>query len=247
MNDLEKRIERLAEKVKEKPSKKMWQLSGNFWEGLKIKRRTSTGVKNVEDQFAKFGIRIVVEGHEFGEEPKDAKVNLEYLDIPIPAETWFEQMTKKIFENEQEVNVFFLSPLFLNLGYQEEDFSFEYPVDISPKASKPKEADLVLFNGTDRSPKNALVLCEAKRPESERTQSKQINLESADRDSQMYFMGLKHAKRRVATNGDTLRVYKGQEIQEPFLEINRSELQNKWQKLFFCLGKPVLCAEKMDG
>ena len=243
MNDLEQRIEQLAEKVKENPSRKMWQFSENFWERLKIKRRTSTGVKHIEDSFAKFGIRIVVENHGFGIEPKDAKVHLQYLPIPIPSDTWFEKMTKKVFENEQEVNVFFLSPLFLNLGYQEEDFSFEYPVDISPKASRKKKVDLVLFNGTDRSPENALVLCEAKRPESERTQSKQSNLELADQESKLYSIGLKYVKRRVATNGDTLRVYKGQEQQEPFMEINRSEFQNKWYQLYFCLGKSVLCLE----
>jgi hypothetical protein len=252
MNDIDKRIERLAKKVKGNPSQKMHQRSENFWERLKIKRRTSTGVEYVEDSFARLGVRIIVENHEFGKEPKDEWVYLQYWDIPVPADPWFEQMTTKVFENEQEVYVFFLSPLFSALGYQEEDFSFEYPVRIPQKFGKPskydrpEKVDLVLFEGTDRSPENILVVCEAKKPDDRLSKGKKSNLERAEQESLIYCLELHYAKRRVATNGDVLKIYKHypQNSNKHALKIHRSEFYDKWQQLYFCLGKLVLCAGK---
>jgi len=241
-------LNRLVNKVISGNSAKIHLLSKSFWNQVNVKRRTPKAVSSIKDQLTRMGIEIILEEYEFGKEPEDQWLELRYWDIPIPDDLWFKEMSEKSVENEQEVDVFFLTPLFSMLGYAEEDFTFEYPVDISPKFSKRRKGDrlekvdLVPFNGTDRSRSNILVVCEAKKPDNDKSSNKLKNFKLADQESKIYCTELNLTKRRMATNGDLIKIYKiGEKSKEILvLETHRSELKEKWHQLYLCLGKLVL-------
>lgn len=248
--DDQAKINKVIEKVKSSTSQRISVCSKSFWDQLGVKRRTPNLIRQVEEYLVQSGVEIILEGHEFGKEPDDQRISLKFWYIPVPDDQWFEEMSAKSFENEQEVDVFFLSPLFSKLGYEEVDYSFECKVDISSKFSKRRKGDrlekvdLVLFDGTDRSQENILVVCEAKKPDID-TSMKMKNLTEAVEESLFYCVKLNRAKRRVATNGDVVRVYRVDPHSPDLLfETHRSELKQRWHQFYLCLGKPVLLEEK---
>ena len=160
-------------------------------------------------------------------------------------------MTNKIFENEREVAVFFLTPLFKTLGYQEEDFTFEYRVDIArnllgmlPKGQRDKFVDLALFDGAGRANPKLLAICEAKTPDKTNSKPKMKNLLDAVQCLTVYRVGCSAAKRFVATNGDTVKIFTAGEVDLVLhIKVDRSELKEHWQALYLSLGKPILVGE----
>jgi hypothetical protein len=249
MNELENRIDLLIEEVRQEPNGEKRLLSKTFWSQLKIERRTIQSVSLVRERLIKGGIKISTEYNEFGVEPKKEWIKLRHWNIPYPNDAWFTQMSKKNYDNEQEVDVFFLTPFFTALGYEEEDFHFEYQVDLSLKTTRKRDrkerVDLVLFDGTDRTLSNILVVCEAKPPDKPNSRAKIKNIEKAENDLKLYCTELKAALRHVATNGDLIKVYKrclGGIT--PFVEIHRSEFKERWSILYLNLSKPVLVSDK---
>jgi hypothetical protein len=242
-------LSKLSTKVQTNSSKKMRIQSKRFWSELKVKRKTAQTIELVKDGLSRMGIQIILDKYELGKEPEDESINLQYWQIPVPDDEWFEQMSTKSFDNEQEVDVFFLAPLFLKLGYSEADFYFEFPVDIPDKfieqpkkRNRPSRVDLVLFNGTDRSLENILVVIEAKMTDHDHPENDKKILEKADSENEIYALFLKSARRRVATNGDDMLVYDLNPMHKntPPFRIHRSEYKNRWQSLYMVLGKPIL-------
>jgi len=169
MDELIGKMDTLIDEIRNDSDQCKKLYSKTFWDQLKIKRRTPQIVKRVSEYLTNHGITVNTEYNDFGIEPKEEWLTLQYWLVPYPEDDWFHKMSTKVFENEQEVDVFFLTPLFKALGYQEEDFTFEYKVDITNKAytsnEKRKSTDLALFDGTDRAENNLLIVCEAKVPD----------------------------------------------------------------------------------
>lgn len=252
MDDLNERMDLLIEEVQNDPDHDKRLYSKTFWGQLKIKKRTAPKIEYVNNYLTDHGITVSTEYHEFGKEPKEEWLTLQYWPIPYPEDDWFTNMSTKVFENEQEVDVFFLTPLFKALGYQEEDFTFEYKVDITNKAYTSKErrksTDLALFDGTDRAYKNLLVVCEAKVPDKPNSKPRLKNLKRAEKDLEYYQLGASTSKRFVATNADIIKVFRrgvrtGEGNIVLILELHRSVLKENWHALYLNLGKPILVGE----
>ena len=248
MDELIEKMDALIEEIRNDKDQCKKLYSKTFWDQLKIKRRTTQIIKRVTEYMVNHGVTIKTEYHEFGKALKEEWLTLHYWQVPYPEDSWFYKMSTKVFENEQEVDVFFLTPLFKALGYQEEDFTFEYKVDITTKAytskEKRKSADLALFDGTDRADNNLLVVCEAKVPDKPNSRPRLKNLRRAEKDLEFYKIGLSTAKRYVATNGDVVKVFTPGEVSIVLqLELHRSVFKDNWHALYLNLGKPILVKE----
>jgi hypothetical protein len=248
MQELNERLAPLIEELRSDEDHFKRMYSKTFWrELLHFQKKTTQRIQAVKAFLTTQGITVSTEYRPFGEEENEDWLRFTWWNIPTPDDHWFFEMTYKAFENEQEVDVFFLSPLFRALGYQEADFSFEQKVDITDKGrnGRRKIVDLALYDGTDRSENNVLVVVEAKTPDKPNARPKLKNLKEAVGDLRYYRRGLPNAHRYMATNGDqvTILTFGDQEL-KPVLEIHRSEFKDRWPELYLCLGKPILLAEK---
>jgi len=199
MVDLNEKMDALIQEIRNDPDHEKRIYSKTLWDQLKIKRRTAQTIEKVKNYLTNHGITIITQFNEFGSAKKEEWLTFRYWEVPCPEDSWFKKMSTKVFDNEQEVDVFFLTPLFKALGYEEEDFTFEYKVDITTKAyskrEKRKSADLALFDGTDRADNNLLVVCEAKVPDKPNSRPRMKNLKRAEKDLEFYRIGLSTAKR----------------------------------------------------
>jgi len=248
VNDLNVKMDALIKEVRRNPDGKKRMYSKTFWGQLKIERRLTQRVADVKQYLEDQGITISTVKNNFGSEEPTDWITLQHWDISYPPDAWFADMSNKVYDNEHEVNVFFLTPLFTALGYQEEDFTFEYKIDIADKAtgrrSRKKAVDLALFDGTDRADANLLVICEAKMPDKPNSRPRMKNLKTAENDLKYYKMGASTAKRFVATNGDIVKVFTAGEndLVERF-KVHRSVFKDHWPGLYLNLGKPILVKE----
>lgn len=252
MSDLTERMDALIEEVQNDPDHEKRMFSKTFWRTkLKIKKKTQKTLKHVKQYLIHHGITVRPEYNEFGSAKEEEWLTLHYWDVPSPDDAWFYDMSTKVFENEQEVNVFFLTPLFKALGYQEEDFTFEYKVDIArqllgmlPRGQRKKFVDLALFDGADRADPKMLVICEAKTPKTPNSISSSRNLIVAEKCLKVYRIGCSTAKRFVATNGDTVKVFTAGAVDlVDRFEVHRNVFKDHWPGLYLHLGKPILVRE----
>lgn len=251
--ELDHEIEILARKVCEKENRQLRRLSKTFWQGLDVKRRTKEKVAEVNACLIKHGLIVKLDKGKFGSEDESVWLVIQYHGIPFPDDAWFESMSQKVFDNETEVKIFFLSPLFQKLGYSELDFYFEYPVKMPRKFQgrraeriETRKADLALMNGTAPSETNILVLTEVKMPDYLHPERNEAILKGAESENKVYLSQLKQVNRWVVTNGHDLLAYKLPETLEnqiPFT-VHRGELKDKWPELFIFLGKPILLEER---
>ena len=251
MDDLMAKMDTFIEEVRANPDQRKRLLSKTFWGQLKIQRRTDQRIMFVENYLADRGIKVSAKRKDFGKEPKEDWLTLQHWHIAYPNDDWFEQMASRVFENEREVHVFFLTPLFKALGYQVEDFTFEYKVDIAqrllgmlPRGQRNKFVDLALFDGADRADPKLLVVCEAKTPETPNSRPRLKNLNNSEKCLKVYRIACSTSRRFMATNGDIVKIFTAGRVDiVPHFEVHRSEFKEHWQALYLSLGKPILVGE----
>jgi hypothetical protein len=251
--EIEAVIEKLTQKTQSSSGGQIRMLSKTFWAQFGIKRRTKVRTDAIRNEMVKHGLSILIESEEFGKEADQQWLIIRYIPISVPDDDWFKSMSQKIFESEKEVEIFFITPLFQKLGYAEEDFCFGFPITVPDKfktvfekRGHPKFLDLVIFDGTDRSLQNAMIVVEAKKSDHIDLEKSFKSLNTADDESKIYTYLIGSACRRVATNGDDLLIYdlsqKGNN--SSVLKMHRSELLERWQELYMILGKPIVQESK---
>ncbi len=241
-------ISRFVEEIRTSPSQEISIKSKLFWKQLGVRRRTPTTIKRVKKEFQDAGIKISLlhfEG-EFGKEPKDfVQIILRHYPIFKPDDAWFESMASKEYESEMEIQVFFIKPLFLALGYEEDDFSYDRKIPFKVQSDKftKRRPDVVLYNGSSRIKDDALVVIEAKKCVHDPQKNAEI-LGSAKEEAKGY-RSLFECKICVATDGHSLIVFDHTKSHKRIENVfHRSQLKDQWAELFMLLSKQALVNEK---
>ena len=152
---------------------------------------------------------------------------------------WLENISKKSFNSEKEVEIRFVIPLLERLGYKEEDRADGYPVEQVVGVRKTKtEADFVLFNGLNRSRDNALMVVEAKNT------GKKIGDYIGQARSYAMFLGTPYF---LVTNGDDIRVFLYRSPIESDVEVfksTRMHISSTFQSLYNLVSKKAIVEYK---
>ncbi|WP_394366847.1 type I restriction enzyme HsdR N-terminal domain-containing protein [Mesoterricola silvestris] len=126
----------------------------------------------------------------------------------------------------------FIIPLLERLGYSEEDRVDGCTIEMTIGSRKVKgEADFVLYDGTNRSRDNVLLIVEAKR--------NGTRLEQAVEQARSYAMFL-GAPFYLVTNGDDLRVFRFKSALETDVEVfqgTRETLGSRFHLLHGSISK----------
>jgi hypothetical protein len=152
---------------------------------------------------------------------------------PRPSPEWFEHLMSVHLDSEREVEMFFASPLFHGLGYNDEHESAGFRfVMWEGVTRKPVEADLVYFAGDRRSLEDGepLVLVEVK-------SSGQLP-DAGKGQARSYALWVMPAY-YVTTNGEAIVVYNYQGAwvpDVPVLDFKRSELRERFDDLYQLLN-----------
>lgn len=228
--------------------------SYTFWGLFKVRSRKKTVVERIGDLIDKQGLRIAVKsGATFGEEDAIDWIMLspklmseQDKNIPPiqpsewPPEAWFELMQTRDFESEREVEAYFIAPLLEKLGYSYDDIVIGYPVEMFKGVQKTKtEADFVLFNGANRTKENVLMVVEAKKSD------KGISVDHIGQ-AKSYALELFPAC-YIVSNGQQLMVFQFNGMLVPderVLDLNRSELKERWGDLYNCASKEATIQRK---
>lgn len=231
--------------------------SKTFWKMFKVYSRQPQTVEEVKKLLDERDLKVELKpmhGKEnedviFGKEPVDDYwiVISSIIKPPLPPPTcnkpsdkWFEDMQKKVFETEKEVVTYFIDPLRKELGYDEDDVVIGYKIKMF-KGSRAvyTEADFVLFNGTERTPENALLVIEAKNSNNEITPDH-------IKEAQSYAKELIPAY-YVVTNGRRTKVYQFNGLLAPdelVLDFEQSDLSSKWEELCRYISKDAAVERK---
>lgn len=244
--------EEIFQSILATPKRQRRLRSSTFWDKFGFERRTKDRVEQVKEALRQRSIILNLEDAVFGTEAKDEWIVLSYIepelppaaiqtelpttDIPMPPDSWFELMARRVFESEREVEYYFIIPLLENLGYGEDDLAIGYPVQMYEGVRKVnKEADFVLFNGLSRSKDDALLIVEAKR-------SEKILTEDAVGQARAYAMWLS-TPYYIVTNGDEIRIYLFRGAIQPdvmIMTFKRSELKQQWVVFYQTLHKKAV-------
>ncbi len=154
---------------------------------------------------------------------------------------WFDEIAKKEFATEKEVEIRFIVPLLERLGYTEDDRADGFPIEIIVGSKRTvAEADFVLFDGRNRSMDNALLVIEAKRT------TKRVKDHVSQARSYAMFMGTPYY---MVTNGDDIWVFCYQSPLEADHQVfsgQRKTLRDSFQELFEIIGKPHAAAKNIE-
>jgi hypothetical protein len=144
---------------------------------------------------------------------------------------WLQELSNLSFANEVEVEIKFVYPLLLFLGYQDSDFSVRYKVPIQAgREQLQKEADWVIWQKNGNAAKAALVI-EAKAP----AQPIDILVQNQGRS---YAFAL-NAPRYILTNGVHFLVYqRGVEADRCAFQCSINDLPGRWPELVSLIGAP---------
>lgn len=160
---------------------------------------------------------------------------------PNPLDPWFDEIAKKEFATEKEVEIRFIVPLLERLGYTEDDRADGFPIEIIVGSKRTvTEADFVLFDGRNRSMDNALLIIEAKRT------TKRVKDHVSQARSYAMFMGTPYY---MVTNGDDILVFCYQSPLEADRQVfsgQRKTLGESFQELFGIIGKPQAAAKNIE-
>jgi len=247
-------VEEIYQSVLAATKKKRQLRSSTFWHQFKMKNRTEERIKEVKEALEKRHLMISIDDAELGKEDKDDWIKIVVVEpppvitnpdppgdpVPTPSDDWFLSMEQRVFESEKEVEFYFIMPLLEKLGYIEDDFAIGYPVQMYEGVKHvTKEADVVVFNGVNRSKENALLVVEAKR-------YNKIMTDDAVGQARAYSLWLSPPYFMVA-NGGEIRVYifRGA-VQSDVLIISlkRSDLRNGWNNLYKTLNKAAVIERK---
>jgi len=158
-----------------------------------------------------------------------------------PLDPWFDEIAKKEFATEKEVEIRFIVPLLERLGYSEDDRADGFPIEIVVGTKRTMtEADFVLFDGRNRSMDNALLVIEAKRT------TKRVKDFISQARSYAMFMGTPYY---MVTNGDDILVFHYQSPLEADRQVftgQRATLRESFQELFGIVGKPHAAAKNVE-
>lgn len=154
---------------------------------------------------------------------------------------WFDEIARKEFATEKEVEIRFIVPLLERLGYSEDDRADGFPIEIVVGTKRTMtEADFVLFDGRNRSMDNALLVIEAKRT------TKRVKDFISQARSYAMFMGTPYY---MVTNGDDILVFHYQSPLEADRQVftgQRATLRESFQELFGIIGKPHAAAKNIE-
>jgi hypothetical protein len=259
-------IEEMFESILATPKRQRRLLSKTFWDKFGFGKRTRDRVEQVREAIKQRGIILNLDESSFGTEGKDEWIVLTFIepappitaasaepaavDVPTPPDSWFEQLERRVFEGEREVEYYFIVPLLEQLGYEEDDFAIGYPVQMYEGVKRVnKEADFVLFNGSSdsklpgqnysREKKDALLVIEAKKAE-------RILTEDSVGQARAYAMWLT-TPYYVVTNGEDIRVYLFRGAVQPdvlLMNFKRADLRQQWRTLYEALNKKDVIAYK---
>lgn len=234
------------------PKKERRLKSSTFWRGaFRIKRKTDPVIERVKRILTEQNLRYSVKsGDEFGKEKTNDWIVLTVwppyggggrtLDSQEPSDEWFEKIKTRKFESEREVEYYFIMPLLEKLGYEDDDVAVGYPVVVFEGVKQiKKEADVVLFNGSNREIKDVLLVIEAK-----------------DSDKEISVSGIGQAKFYakellpacyVITNGQKVLVFQfnGMLYQDELVvDFDRSMLKERWDELYNYISKEAAIDRK---
>ena len=244
----------MYQSVRQTNNKQKRLKSSTFWRLFNVKARRSTVVERIASIIKKQGLSITVKsGATFGEEkgsdwiiltpklqpPKGPQPPIPPTDLP--SLEWFEMMQTRIFDSEREVETYFIAPLIEKLGYEFDDIVIGYPVEMFKGVQKiKKEADIVVFNGMDRTKEKVLLVIEAKRSD------KGISVDHLGQ-AKSYAQELLPAC-YIVSNGQQIFIYQfnGMLIpDERVMDFDRSELHEKWNDLYNHVSKKATIQRKL--
>lgn len=239
-------VEEMLQSVKASPQRQRRLRSKTFWANFGFAVRTKERVATVRSTLAEKGLLVNLEN--LGEEDKDEWIVLSYVEppkpealtsaiqgtmpdvshIPFPPDEWFDRIQAQEFESEREVEIWFVLPLLLQLGYQEPDLAVGFPVTMFEGVKKvQKEADCIVFNGRGREKEDALLVVECKR-------SSRIILDDAVGQARAYAMWLS-TPYYLVTNGDQVKLFlfRGAiQTDVQLLHCDRNTLKDHWPVLY---------------
>lgn len=211
--------------------------------GFKV--RTQDRIQRLSIAFAEVGILVLPA---LSECDRDAWLSLtiDQKSDPLclkvdPLDPWFDEIARKEFATEKEVEIRFIVPLLERLGYCEDDRADGFPIEIVVGTKRTMtEADFVLFDGRNRSMDNALLVIEAKRT------TKRVKDFISQARSYAMFMGTPYY---MVTNGDDILVFHYQSPLEADRQVftgHRGSLRESFRELFGIIGKPYAAAKNIE-
>jgi hypothetical protein len=243
---IEEVVDEILQSILATPKRQRRLLSKTFWDKFGFKVRSQERVGEVRQVLDQRSLMIHLEDAAFGDEDREKWIVLTYIQIPIPPDAWFATLENRLFESEREVEYYFIAPLLERLGYVEDDIAIGYPVQMHEGVSRvTKEADFVLFNGTERSKEAALLIIEAKK---KAKIASKPQTEDAVGQARSYAMWLT-TPYYLVTNGDEVRVYSSWGAVAPdviLMNFQRSEMRQNWNAFFKTLNKATVVERKKE-
>jgi hypothetical protein len=184
---------------------------------------------------------------------RDDWITLSVTEPPVPVSSPIEEnfdeennfakildeISTKELDTEKGVEIRFILPLLELLGYKEEDRADGYPVNIYEGVRKiVKEADFVLFNGSNRAKDNALLVIEAK------SVGKKLERHINQARSYAIWLGTPYY---LVTNGDEIKVYLFRGAIWSDIEVFKSKrlnLKNIFKDLYQFISKEKIIEYK---
>jgi hypothetical protein len=255
LRDVEAVVAEMYESIMVSPKRQRRLRSKTFWGDFGFKKRSKQRIAHVKEALQDLHISTNIPPEAFGTEDEGEWIVLTHIgdhtpstsadldrtaQIHVPSDDWFDLMVIRQFESEREVEYNFVLPLVEELGYRESDQSIGHGLVTHQGSKKIKtEADVVLFDGEDRSPDNALVVIEAKSP------TRKLTTDHTGQ-ARSYAITLL-TPLYVVTNGEEVRVSEfrmGLGADAQVLRFTRAELKERWSELYAVLNKAATRARK---
>lgn len=230
--------------------------SSTFWNRFGVRTRHNKVVERISNLLGEQRLKIAIKsGKVLGEEDEDdwivltltlppkGTISPSYLPIipvKLPPTDWFQEMEKRQFESEREVETYFILPLIEKLGYEYNDTAIGYPVEMFKGVQRTKtEADFALFNGPLREKKNVLLIIEAKNCD------KGITVDNVGQ-AKSYAHELLPAC-YIITNGQQIKVFQFNGMLVPdemVMDFDKSILYDMWTQLYSYVSKEATIKRK---
>lgn len=205
-----------------------------------FKHRNATRDRFITDTLARYGIEVTPAIADVGPHEwlilrlkADQPVIPETAHASAPSSHWFQHLTSVQLHTEKEVELHFVSPLFRQLGYSEEQEAAGVPVEFWEGVKHRRtEADFVYFASSnhDLTTGNPLVLVECK--------DATVDVLTGIGQVRSYTFWVKPAY-YVVTNGHQLKafLYLGGPVQDKqVLDLRRQDLEAEFSNVQKYLG-----------
>lgn len=239
------------------PKKQKRLKSKTFWNMLGYQRRTQDRITEIARLLSDRNITVQIENGQFGSEARDEWLIMSVIEPPhppapggaplvparklnTPPDSWFERMMNQEFESEREVEHFFVMPLLEQLGYMADDIAVGFRVEMfqGVRLSK-KEADVVVFDGKDRSPASALIVVEAK-------ESRHPLTRDHAGQARGYAIWTRSPYYLITNGLDTQVWFFRGAVQQDIMmdQFSRSELRSAWSRIYHRLCREAVADYK---